>query len=148
LLASPWLACCGVEIVMAYVDRATHSSSDEPIPDVASIEHLAHDSSEYLRAWSVLFVAETRLARTSALRLAFAALVIPVLVLAICITVDALIVTLLNRWLHEWSLCIAITALLDLAGLCVLLVAMRHWWHNLSLPRSRGALTHLLGRMG
>lgn len=133
---------------MALVDRGTQSSSDEHVASASSAADLAHDSSAYLRAWSVLFVAETRLARTSALRLVFAALVVPVLAFTICISVDALIVTLLNRWLHEWSLCIAITALLDLTGLCVLLLAMRHWWRNLSLPRSRAALTHLLGSLG
>jgi hypothetical protein len=126
------------------VDPSSRSSPGEPAPNTDSIGDLAHDTSAYVRAWSVLVTSETRLAGKSALRLALAALAIPALALAICIIVDALVVALLNRWLHDWSSCIAIALLLNLSGLGVLLFAMRRWWRNLSLPRSRGALTHLL----
>jgi hypothetical protein len=132
---------------MHAVDPASHCPPKQDASDPASVGDLAHDTSEYVRAWSALFASETRLATTSALRLVFAALVIPALALAICITVDALIVAVLNRWLHDWSSCIAITLLLNLAGLFALLASMRRWWRNLSLPRSRGALMHLLQRI-
>jgi len=128
-----------------HADPATESK--EPEPGAASIGELAHDTSDYVRAWSALVASETRLASTSALRIAFAALVIPALALAICITVDALVVAVLERWLHDWSSSIAIALLLNLTGLWLLLVGMRCWWRNLSLPRSRGALTHLLQRI-
>ena len=111
---------------------------------VAPLGDLAQDTSAYVRAWSALVASETRLATASALRLVFAALVIPALALAICITVDALIVAVLDRWLHDWASCIAITLLANLVGLCALLAFMRRWWRNLSLPRSRAALTRLL----
>jgi hypothetical protein len=119
----------------------------EPASSVASVSDLAQDSSDYVRAWSSLVASETRLATASALRLALAALIIPALALAICITVDALVVAVLDRWLHDWASSIAITLLLNLAGLFALLVVMRRWWRNLSLPRSRGALTRLLQRI-
>jgi hypothetical protein len=49
--------------------------------------------------------------------------------------------------LHDWTSSIAIALTLNLAGLAALLFVMRRWWRNLSLPRSRGALTHLLQRI-
>ena len=131
---------------MHAVDPATHSQPEQA-PATASIGDLAHDTSDYVRAWSGLVVSETRLASASALRLVFAALLIPALALVICITVDALVVAVLDRWLHDWSSSIAIALLLNLTGLWALLVAMRRWWRNLSLPRSRGALTQLLQRI-
>ena len=129
------------------VDHVTHSVPEADAPSVASIGNLAHDTSDYLHAWSSLLASETRLARVSAVRLAFAALIIPALALGICITCEALIAAVLNRWLHDWSSCIAITLFLDLIALCGLLVFMRRWWRNLSLPHSRGALARLLERM-
>jgi hypothetical protein len=132
---------------MHAADPPIHCPPAETAADAASIAELARDTSDYVRAWSALVASETRLASTSALRLALAALVIPALTLAICITVDALVAAVLNRWLHDWSSCIAVTLLLNLAGLCAVLIAMRRWWRNLSLPRSRGALTHLLQRI-
>jgi hypothetical protein len=129
------------------VDPASLSAPEEPTQNADSIGDLAHDTSAYVRAWSALVSSETRLAGRSAVRLALAALVIPALALAICITVDALLVALLNRWLHDWTSSIAIALTLNLAGLAALLFGMRRWWRNLSLPRSRGALTHLLQRI-
>lgn len=127
-------------------DSETQRPPQEQAAD-ASIGDLARDTSDYVRAWSALFASETRLAGTSAVRLAFAALVVPALALTICTTVDALVAVVLNRWLHDWSLCIAIVLLANLGALFALLVAMRRWWRNLSLPRSRGALTNLLERI-
>ena len=131
---------------MHAVDPATHSA-EESAPNAASIGDLAQDTSAYVSAWSELVASETRLAGASAGKLVLAALVIPALALAICIIVDALIVAVLNRWLHDWSSCIALALLLNLTGLAALLFGMRRWWRNLSLPRSRGALRHLLQRI-
>jgi multisubunit Na+/H+ antiporter MnhB subunit len=127
---------------MHAVDPATSSA-----PNATSIGDLAQDTSAYVRAWSTLVASETRLAGTSVVRLAFAALVIPALALVICIIVNALLVSVLNRWVLDWSSSIAIVLLLNLAGLAALLFAMRRWWRNLSLPRSRGALVQLLQRI-
>jgi hypothetical protein len=132
---------------MHAVDPAKSSAPEESAPNAASIGDLAQDTSAYLHAWSTLLASETRLAGTSVVRLMFAALVIPALALVICIIVNALLISVLNRWLLDWSNSIAIALLLNLAGLGALLFAMRRWWRNLSLPRSRGALMHLLQRL-
>ncbi|MGH8042106.1 MAG: hypothetical protein ACREPN_08700 [Rudaea sp.] len=129
---------------------ADTSSQFAPPPgaaDAVSIGDLARDTSAYLRAWSELLASETRLARTGLFRLGFAVLVVPVLVLTICVAVDAVLAATLNRWLHDWSSSLAIVLCADAAGLFVLLLAMRRWWRNLSLPRSRDALTRLIQRM-
>jgi hypothetical protein len=136
---------------MNSAEHIAQSPPDGPALDppgaTASVKDLAHSTSEYVHAWSTLVASETRLAHVSAIRLAFAALVVPAIALGICTTLDAFIAVLLQRWLHDWASCIAITLFLDLAGLCVLLVGMRRWWRNLSLPRSRGALVQLLERL-
>ncbi|MDR3386081.1 MAG: hypothetical protein P4L92_03440 [Rudaea sp.] len=129
------------------VDSAPASLPQDSTPEPASLSNLAHGTTDYVRAWSSLVASESRLARISATRLVFACLFIPALGLGICIALDAFLVTLLNRWLHDWSSCIAIVLCADIAVLCALLLAMRRWWRNLSMPRSRQALTHLLGRM-
>jgi|SRR5882724_797284 len=128
-------------------DRVTASVPQENAPSHVWIGDLAHDTSDYVRAWSMLLVSETRLARASVVRLTFAALIIPALMLGICITLDALVAAVLDRWLRDWSSCIAIVLLANLVGLYSLLLGMRRWWRNLSLPRSRDALAHLLQRM-
>jgi hypothetical protein len=132
------------------VNSAEHVAqplAQEPAP-TASVGAVAHDTSEYVRAWSALLASETRLARVSLVRLGLAALIVPALALGICITLDAFLVTVLNRLLGDWSSCLAMVLLANLAGAYGLLVAMRRWWRNLSLPRSRGALAQLLERMG
>lgn len=129
---------------MHAVDPAPRTSPEESAQNAESIGDLAHDTSAYVRAWSTLVTSETRLAGRSAVRLALAALIIPALALIICITADALLVAVLNRWLLDWSSSIAIVLTLNLAALAALLFVMRRWWRNLSLPRSRGALTRLL----
>jgi hypothetical protein len=109
---------------------------------------VAHDTSEYVQAWSALVASETRLAGVSLVRLGVAALLLPALALGICITLDAFLAALLHRLLQDWSACLALVLFFNLVSTYGLLVAMRHWWRNLSLPRSRAALTQLLGRLG
>ncbi len=128
-------------------EHAAHSSAQEPAP-TASLGAVAHDTSQYVQAWSALLASETRLARNSLVRLGLAALLIPALALGICITLDAFLVALLHRLLQDWSSCLAIVLFTNLLVAFGLLSAMRHWWRNLSLPRSRAALVHLLGLMG
>lgn len=121
-----------------------HTQQEAPKPSLADV---AHDTSEYVHAWSSLLASETRLARAGLVRLAISALIVPALALVIGVCADALIASLLHRWINDWSSCIAIVLVLNLVGLFGLIVAMRRWWHNLSLPRSRGAFSQLLERM-
>jgi hypothetical protein len=128
-------------------DRVEHMAHAQE-PAAPALAAVAHDTSAYVQAWSELLASETRLARVSLGRLGFAVLVLPALALGICITLDAFLVAVLSRFVHDWSSCVALVLFANLAAAYALLVAMRHWWHTLSLPRSRGALTQLLGRMG
>lgn len=114
----------------------------------ASFIDLARSTSAYAQAWSRLVVSETRLASASAVRLLLAALILPALAFGIFITVNALVAAELQRWLHDWASGITVVLLLDIFGLCGLLLAMRRWWRNLSLPRSRNALIQMLRRAG
>jgi hypothetical protein len=133
---------------MHAADSDTSSQPPPPVvADAASIDELARDTSAYLRAWSALLASETRLARACVLRLAIAMLVVPALVLIIFAAADAVLAATLNRWLDDWSSSLAIVLCADTVGLCALLAAMRRWWRNLSLPRSRDALTRLLRRL-
>jgi hypothetical protein len=113
----------------------------------ASLANLAIDTSDYVRAWSALFASEARLAGVSVLRLGLGMLIVPALVLMICVSADALLVTLLQRWFHDWASATAAVVLFNVVCLVGLLAAMRRWWRNLSLPRSRSALGHLLERL-
>ena len=132
---------------MQATDQESQPAPQAATVDSASIGDLARDTSAYLHAWSELAISETRLARASLVRLAFAVLVAPVLVLTICVAANAVGATLLDRWLGDWSSSLAIVLGLDVVVLGGLLLAMRRWWRNLSLPRSRAALMHLIQRM-
>src|SRR5581483_6839334 len=103
----------------------------------ASLAGIAQNTTDYVKAWSTLFAAETRVARTSAVRLMFAAAALPAVILGVLIAADALVAALAERLLHDWASGIALTLFLDVAAFGGLLVAMRRWWRNLSLPRSR-----------
>ncbi|HZP64893.1 MAG TPA: hypothetical protein VFB32_01170 [Rudaea sp.] len=113
----------------------------------ASLAGIAQNTTDYVKAWSTLFAAETRVARTSAVRLMFAAAALPAVILGVLIAADALVAALAERLLHDWASGIALTLFLDVAAFGGLLVAMRRWWRNLSLPRSRAAFARLVGRM-
>jgi hypothetical protein len=113
----------------------------------AKLSDLATDTSNYVRAWSSLLASETRLAGASLLRLVFALLVVPALALGILLSVDALLATSLQHWLQSWVISVAIVLLLNIGCLFGLLVAIRRWWRNLSLPRSRAAFAQMLERM-
>jgi len=132
---------------MNSAEHVAHSLAQEPAP-TASLGAVAHDTSDYVQAWSALVASETRLASLSLARLGMAALLLPALALGICITLDAFLVALLHRLVQDWSTCLALVLFVNLLVAYGLLVAMRRWWRNLSLPRSREALTQLLGRLG
>lgn len=120
---------------------------DQAVTQDASLRDLASDSSDYARCWSALVASESRLAQVSVVRLVFAALVLPALALAVFVSADALLTCILQRWIGDWSTSVGITVVVDLCCLYGLIVAMRIWLRNLSLPRSRRALTRLLERM-
>jgi hypothetical protein len=108
---------------------------------------LAQHTGDYLRAWSELFTDEAQLARICVNRLLLATLCLCALVLGIVVAGNALAAAILQRWLHDWATAFALTLLLDCIALAVVLLAMRAWWRNVSLPRSRRALRELMQRL-
>jgi hypothetical protein len=137
------------------VDSLNQTAAQSQLPEqpagnadaAGALGDLAVDSANYIRAWSRLFADETRLAGSSMVRLAFGMLVVPALALVICAALDALLASILQRWLHDWASDIAIVLGIDIVCLFALLVSIRRWWRNLSLPRSRAALVHLFERI-
>lgn len=111
------------------------------------IADLAQDTGDYLRAWSELFSGEARLARICVNRLLLAAVGVCFLVFGIVITGNVLTAALLQRWLHDWASAMACALMLNFVVLVGVLLAMRVWWRNLSLPRSRRALRELMQRL-
>ena len=108
---------------------------------------LAHYTGDYVRVWSELFADEAQLARICANRLLLAAVCACFLVFGVILAGDVLAATLFERWLHDWAIAVLLTLLLNCLALFALLLAMRSWWRNLSLPRSRRALRELLHRL-
>ena len=117
-------------------DIGTHNVSD-----------LARHAGDYLHAWSDLFAGEVQFARICANRLLLGALCVCFLLGGIAITANLALIALLQHWLQDWAGAAMLTLLLDLIALGGLLFAMRSWWLNLSLPRSRRALRQLMQRL-
>ena len=113
----------------------------------ARIGHLARCTGDYARAWSALFADEAQLARICVNRLLFAAVWVCFLVFGIVIAGNVLSAALLERWLQDWASAVALTLLLNCCVLLALLLAMRAWWRNLGMPRSRRALRELMQRL-
>lgn len=122
-------------------------ASQAPSAEPSTPGDLARHGIDYARAWSELFTSEAKLARQSAGRLLVAAICVCVLLPGAVIICDALAVSVLNRWLNDWAISLAVTLVLNLLALCALGLAIRAWWGNLSLPRSRRALCELAGRI-
>ena len=108
---------------------------------------LAHRSGDYVRAWSELFSDEAQLARICVNRLLLAAVWVCFLVFGSVVAANVLSAALLQRWLHDWASAVALTLLGNLVVLVGVLLAMRRWWRNLTLPRSRRALRELMQRL-
>ena len=115
--------------------------------DAESPVDLRDDLVGYAQAWSRLFTHEMHLARASLAWLFVGAGAIVATALTICVSFAVLVALTADRWLHDWTGDIAIALLLEGITLYALFGAMRHWWHNLSLPRSREALARLVGHM-
>lgn len=111
------------------------------------IMDLAHYTGDYVRAWSALFSDEAQLARICVNRLLFATVWVCFLVFGVVVCGNLLIATLFERWLHDWASAMAATILLDFVTMLAVLLAMRAWWRNLSMPRSRRALRELMQRL-
>ena len=111
------------------------------------ISGLAHDIGEYVRAWTALLSDEAELARICLNRLLLAALWLCFLAAGTVVAGNVLTALMLERWLQDWAGAVAVTLLLNFAVLFALLQAMRAWWRNLSLPRSRRALRELMRRL-
>jgi hypothetical protein len=112
----------------------------------ASLTTLAHEGIEYLRNFLQLLLGETALAGSSLRRLFISALVVPAIVLSTWLTLNALLVALLEKWLHGWIIPIVIVLVFDVVTLALFLLSMRRWWADLSLPRSRAAIARLMDR--
>jgi len=112
-----------------------------------SVADLARHAGGYWQAWNELFLGEMQFARICAVRLLLGALCAGFLLGGIAIAGNMLIAALLQHWLHDWVAAAALTVLLNMLTLLALLLAMRAWWLNLSLPRSRRALRELMERL-
>lgn len=126
--------------------------SDPPVAEeadaqtAASLTTLAQEGIEYLRNFVQLLLGETALAGNSLRRLLVSALVVPAIVLSTWLALNALVAALLQRWLQDWIAAVAIVLVFDVATLALFWLAMRRWWRDLSLPRSRAAIARLMDR--
>lgn len=124
--------------------EAARSDGVDAAQDVSD---LARHAGDYLHAWSDLFSGEVQFARICANRLLGGVLCVCFLLCGIAITANLALIALLQHWLHDWAGAALLTLLLDVIALFAMLLAMRAWWLNLSLPRSRRALRQLMQRL-
>lgn len=101
---------------------------------------LAGTVAKLVTAWLDLARAEMAVARVSATRLTFAAVLIGVLGLAFWLSACLALGYWLAGWLERMDLALALVAALNLVLAAGLLLLMRRWWRAMHLPRSRAAL--------
>jgi len=113
----------------------------------ASLRKIAHEGIEYLRHLMQLFLGEVTIARGSFVRLLAAGAIIPILVLTIWATLNLLLGAFVTRWLGDLIYGYLGILLINAALVAVLLMSVRRWKRDLTLPRSRDALARLLERI-
>ena len=128
------------------MDDAPATGAPGAAPVDASLAELSTRALDYARALKDLVVSESAVARINLARLLIGALLLPALALGLFVCADALLAELLFELSGRWLFSIAAVTLCNFAALLALLRALRRWWHSLSLPRSRAALTALWTR--
>lgn len=108
---------------------------------------LATGIADLLHAWSRLLTLELALARDSLLRLIIGWIAATVIAFSAWLGLDALLVALVQTYTNSWSLALAVGAGLQLLALAILQHHLRRWARDLTLPRSRAALTRAMERM-
>jgi Putative Actinobacterial Holin-X, holin superfamily III len=126
------------------VDAAATSGNASAAP---SLSDVAASGSQLLRAWVDLFDREFRLARRSLLSLVVSAVLLPVIVFSAWLAINAALVGVLERFTGGWLSAISATAAIQLIAIGTLVLLMRRWWRDLSLPQSRAALVRAMERL-
>lgn len=132
-----------MDVGAAPVDEQSRSDGDAT---AASLRDLVRDTGEYARTLGRLVASEAELAKINLTRLLVVGLLVPAIAGSAVLALEALLITLLARWLGDWALATGLVAAANLALLGAALWLLRGWWRSLSLPRSRAAVTSLWTR--
>jgi len=116
-------------------------------PDADSIGALATDVAEVVGAWAGLLDRELALAQRSLRSLLIGAIFVPVAVFSAWLSLNALFVALAHRYTNSWLLALLLGTGMQLLTLALLLIRLRRWTRDLTLPHSRAALVHAMERM-
>jgi hypothetical protein len=111
--------------------------------EAARLIDLAHETTDYARAWAQLAAGEASLAKYNLVRMLIVALLVPAMAAGVVVGLDASAVALLQTLLHSWSISTGIVAVLNIVLLLGMLWQLRSWLKSLSLPKSRAALSRL-----
>jgi hypothetical protein len=115
--------------------------------DDATFAKLAHEVTEYLRNLLQLFLGEVQIARGSVVRMLIAGALIPVFLLTIWAALNLLIAAIVSRVLNDWIYGYLAILLLNGIFVALLVMGLKRWKRDLTLPRSRDALARLLERI-
>jgi hypothetical protein len=116
-------------------------------PATPSLGDVAASGSQLLRAWVDLFDREFRLARRSLLYLVVSAVVFPIIAFSAWLALSAALVGILERFTGGWLSALSAVAGVQLIAIGILLLLMRRWWRDLTLPQSRAALVRAMERL-
>ncbi len=127
-------------------DEAAAVTPTDGVND-ATFAVLAHEVAEYARSLLQLFLGEVQIARGSVVRMLIAGALIPVFLLTIWAALNLLIAAIVSRVLNDWIYGYLAILLLNGIFVAVLVMGLKRWKRDLTLPRSRDALARLLERV-
>ena len=125
--------------------QATNDASTKPAEQ--SPPAPAADAAALVRAWTRLLDLELNLARRSLHWLLLGAIAVPVIGLSAWLGLSVLIVVSVQAYTQSWLLATLFGAGVQFLALACLFQQLRRWARDLSLPRSRAALTRAMEKM-
>ncbi len=116
-------------------------------PGEESPASLATAVADLVRAFAKLLNLELTLARRSLRWLLIGAIAIPVIGLSTWLSLSALLVALVHMYTSSWLLALLSGTGVQCLALAVLLLKLRRWARDLTLPQSRAALAQAMERI-
>ena len=124
---------------------AAGDAAAKPYDD--TVAPLAEGAVDVMLAWARLLNLELTLAQHSLHRLLIGAIALPVVGLSAWLGLSVLLVAAVHIYTDSWLVALASGTLVQWLTLAILMLQLRHWARDLTMPQSRAALVRAMKSM-